>query len=143
MVHIVAPPMGLLTPSAPWVFSLVPPLGTLCSAHWLSVSICLCIYQALAEPLRRQLYQVPVSKHLLASTILSGFDGCLWDGSPGRAVSGWSFLSLCSTLCLCNSFHLNFVLPSKKDQSIHTFIYLFLKSHVFCKLYLGYYKLLG
>jgi hypothetical protein len=35
-------------------------------------SIHLYICQALAEPLRRQLYQAPVSKHLLASPILSG-----------------------------------------------------------------------
>jgi hypothetical protein len=51
-----------------------------------------CIHQALAEPLRRQLYQAPVSKILLATTIVSGFGGCLWDGSPSGAVSGWSFL---------------------------------------------------
>jgi hypothetical protein len=37
------------------------------------VNIHFCICQALAEPLRRQLYQAPVSKHLLASTIVSGF----------------------------------------------------------------------
>jgi hypothetical protein len=48
--------------------------------------------QALAEPLRIQLYQALVSKLLLASTIVSGFDAYLWDGSPRGAVSGWSFL---------------------------------------------------
>ena len=54
-----------------------------------------------AEPLRRQLYQAPVSKHLLASTIVSGFGNCIWDGSPGGAVSGWPFLqSLLHTLSL-------------------------------------------
>jgi hypothetical protein len=46
------------------------------------VSIHFCISQALAEPLRRQLYQAPVNKLLLASAIVSGFGGCLWDGSP-------------------------------------------------------------
>jgi hypothetical protein len=29
---------------------------------------------------------------LLAYAIVSGFVGCLWDGSLGGAVSGWSFL---------------------------------------------------
>jgi hypothetical protein len=29
---------------------------------------------------------------LLAYAIVSGFGGCLWDGSLGGAVSGWSFL---------------------------------------------------
>jgi hypothetical protein len=52
------------------------------------VSLHICISQALAEPLRRQLYQAPVTKHLLASTIVSGFGGCSWLGSPGGTVSG-------------------------------------------------------
>jgi hypothetical protein len=72
LVHVV-PPRGLQTPSAPWVLSLVPSLGTLCSVQWLAVSIHFCICQALAEPLRRQLYQAPVSKLLLASAIVPGF----------------------------------------------------------------------
>ena len=33
-----------------------------------------------------------VSKILLVYVIVSGFGGCIWDGSLGRAVSGWSFL---------------------------------------------------
>jgi hypothetical protein len=56
LVHIVVPPMGLQTPSAPWDHSLAPPLGTLCSDQWMAVSLYFCICQALAEPLRRQLY---------------------------------------------------------------------------------------
>jgi hypothetical protein len=52
-------------------------------------SIHFCIGQALAEPLRRQLYRALVSKFLLASAIVSGFGDCLWDGSPGGAVSVW------------------------------------------------------
>jgi hypothetical protein len=39
LVHIVVPPMGLQTPSAPWVLSLAPSLGTLCSIQWMAVSI--------------------------------------------------------------------------------------------------------
>jgi hypothetical protein len=31
LVHIVVPPIGLRSPSAPWVLSLAPPLGALCS----------------------------------------------------------------------------------------------------------------
>jgi hypothetical protein len=65
------------------------------------------ICQALAEPLRRQLYQVPVSKLLLA--IVSGFGSCLWDESPGRVVSGWSFLlrSLCPYSFIKEKIHIN------------------------------------
>jgi hypothetical protein len=39
LVHIVVPPMGLQTPSAPWVLSLAPPLGTLSSVQWASTSV--------------------------------------------------------------------------------------------------------
>jgi hypothetical protein len=31
LIHIVVPPIGLQTPLAPWVLSLDPPLGALCS----------------------------------------------------------------------------------------------------------------
>ena len=101
LVHIVVPPMGLQNLSAPWVLSLVPPLGTLCLVQRLAESIHLCSYQTVIEPLRRQLNQGPVSKHLLESIILSGFGDCIWDGSPGGSVSGWLFLqSLFHTLSL-------------------------------------------
>jgi hypothetical protein len=87
--------------------------------------------QAQAEPLRRQLYQAPVNKLLLVSAIVSGFGGYIWDGSQvGQFLDGHSF-SLCSTLCLCNSFHGYFVPPSKKDQSIYTLVFLLLEFHVF------------
>ena len=72
LVHIVVPSMGLQTPSAPLALFLAPSLGTLCLVQWMAVNIHLCICQALVEPLRRQLYQASVSKHLLASTIVSG-----------------------------------------------------------------------
>jgi hypothetical protein len=32
------------------------------------------------------------SKIFLAYAIVFGFSGCIWDGSPGGTVSGWSFL---------------------------------------------------
>jgi hypothetical protein len=132
--------MGLQTPSAPWVLSLAPPLGI--SVRWLAESIHLCICQALAEPLRRQLYQAAVSKHILASTIVSAFGDCIWDGSPGGTVSGWPFLqSLLHTLSLY--FHL-WVLcsPSKKSRSIYTLAFL-LELHVVCEFYFRYSELLS
>ena len=54
--------------------------------------LCQCICQALAWPHQRELYQGPVSKNLLVYAVVSEFGGCLWDGSPGRAVSALSFL---------------------------------------------------
>jgi hypothetical protein len=80
--------MGLQIPLATWISSLAPPLGTLCSVQWMAVSLYFCICQALAEPLRIELCQAPVSKHLLAFTIVSGFGNCIWDGSTGEIVTG-------------------------------------------------------
>jgi len=54
--------------------------------------ICICVNQVLAELLRGQLYQAPVSKHFLASAIVLGFGVCRWEGSLDGAVSGWPFL---------------------------------------------------
>jgi hypothetical protein len=141
LVHIVVPPMGLRTPSAPWVLSLALPLGTLCSVQWLVASIHLCICQTLLEPLGGQLYQAPVSKHFLASAIVSGFNTVNgMDLQVGQSLDGLSF-SFCSILCI--SFHGYFDPPSKKDQSIHILDFLLLELHMVCELYLGYSELLG
>ena len=94
----------LQTPSAPSVLSLIPPLRTPCSVQWLAVSICLCICQALAGPLRRQLYQAPFIKHFLASAIVSGFGSVYgMDTQVRKSLDGLSF-RFCSTLCPCISF---------------------------------------
>jgi hypothetical protein len=84
--------MELQSPSASSILSLAFSLGSLGSVQWLTVSICICISQVLAEPLRGQPYQAPVSKRFLALTIVWGFSVCRWDGSLGGAVSGWPFL---------------------------------------------------
>jgi hypothetical protein len=89
LIHTVVPPMGLQNTWAPWFLSLAPLLGILCSVQWMAVRIHLCICQVLAEPLRRELYQAPVSKHVLASTTVSGFGDYVWDRSPGKSVSRW------------------------------------------------------
>ena len=100
LVDIIVLPMGLQIPSAASVLSSLP-LGTLAPVQWLAASIHLCICPALAEPLRRQLYQAPDSKCLWESTIESGFGDCIWDGCPVGAVSGWFFfLFLLHTLTL-------------------------------------------
>jgi hypothetical protein len=101
LVDIIVLSMGLQTPSAPSVLSLTPSLGTPCSVQRLAESICLWICQAPEEPLRRQLYQAPVSMHFLASTIMSGFGdymewiprwGSLWMVFP--SVSAPHFVSM-------------------------------------------------
>ena len=78
LVDSVFLPMGLQIPSAPSVLSLILPLGEPMLSPMVGCEH-LCICQALAESLRRQLYQAPVRKHFLASTIMSGFGDCIWD----------------------------------------------------------------
>ena len=77
--------------------------GRSCAQFTGLLRACLSICEQLAGPLERQLYQALVSKHWLASTTVSGFGNRIWDGSPGGAFSGGSFLQSCSTLCLCIS----------------------------------------
>jgi hypothetical protein len=72
LVDIVLP-MRLQTPSTLTVLALTSPLGSPHSVQCLAVYICVCIGPALAEPLRGQPYRAPVSKHFLASAIVSGF----------------------------------------------------------------------
>jgi hypothetical protein len=99
LVDIVVLLIGLLTSSALSVLSLTPPLGSLCSVTWFAASKHICIHKALAEPLRIHPYQAPVSKYTLASAIVYGFGGCIWDTSLGGAVSGCPFhLSLLHSL---------------------------------------------
>jgi hypothetical protein len=131
LVDIIVLSIGLHTRSAPEVLSLTPPMGT----QWLAGSICLCVCQALTEPLRRQLYQAPVSKHFLVPAIVSRFGVCIWDGSPSRAVFEWPFFQ--SLLYTLSPYFLLWVFcsPSKKDLSIHTFVFLLIELHVVCELY--------
>jgi hypothetical protein len=56
LVHIDVPPMGLQNSFSSLGTFSAPSLGNLCSIQWMIVSIHFCICQALAEPLRRQLY---------------------------------------------------------------------------------------
>ena len=89
LVDVAILPIGLQTSSAPSVLSLTLPLRSLCSVLWLAASICICIGQALVEPLRGQLYQGPVSKNFLASAVVSVFGVYQWNESLGGAVSEW------------------------------------------------------
>jgi hypothetical protein len=78
----------------PHLFS--PPLGFLWSVQWLVAILSICISQDLAEPLRSQLYEAPVSKHFLASAIVSGFGvsrwGSVWMAFP--SVSAPHFVTV-------------------------------------------------
>ena len=92
MIDIVVLPVGMQTPSDPSFLPLTPPLWSLGLVQWLATSICICIGKALAKPLSRHPYQAHDNQYFLASAIVSGFGGCIWDGSQGGAVSGSPFL---------------------------------------------------
>ena len=141
IVHIVVPPIGLQTPLAPWELSLTPPLGALCSIQYLTVSIHFCVCQAPAYLTRDSYIRVLLAKscwcmqwcqHLEADY---GMDPQVWQSLDGP------FFHLSSKHC--NSFHGCFVPNSKKGQSVHTLVFILLKFHVLCILYLGYSKFLG
>jgi hypothetical protein len=106
--------MGLQIPSASWVFSLAPSLGTLCSVQWMAVSIHFYICQALAEPLRllsASSYWHP--QQCLVLVFVYGMDAL------GSAFSGWSFLqSLLHTVSVIPSMGILFPLLRRTEVSI-------------------------
>jgi hypothetical protein len=102
-------PEGLQTPSAPWVLPLAPTLWTLCSVQWMNMSIPFCISHALTEPIRRQLYQAPISKHFHKSIWVWWMYiwwipmwGLLWMVIP--SVSAPYFVSVTPSWVVCSPF---------------------------------------
>lgn len=67
------------------------PQGVQGSVQRLTVSICICLSQVRAEPLRGQPFQAPIYKHIMAFAIVLGFSVNSWDGSQGWVFSGWLF----------------------------------------------------
>jgi hypothetical protein len=81
----------LQTPSAPWVLSLAPLLGpSAASNRWLWASTS--VFARHWHSLTRDSYIRVLSAKSCWHMQVSGFGGCLWDGSLDGAVSGWSFL---------------------------------------------------
>ena len=58
------------------------------------------------------------------------------DSQVGQFLDCCSF-SLCSELCLCNSFHVYFVPPSKKDSELLGNIHLSLSAYHVCSFVIG------
>jgi hypothetical protein len=84
--------MGLQTPLAPSVLSLIPLLETQCSVQWLPACICLCVCQALAESREVSLWALISIAVILTSFLPSVFRIklklqqllCLGDGDRDR-----------------------------------------------------------
>ena len=103
LVHIVVPPSGLQTPSAPWVLSLAPSLGTLCPVQWQankSTSVFVKHWQILSGGSHNRILSASTCWHpqqCLGLVMVYGMDP-----QVGQSLDGLSF-SLCSTLCPCIS----------------------------------------
>jgi hypothetical protein len=95
----------LQTPLAPTVIAMTSTLRSPYSVQCLALYVYICMWPALPEPLRGQLYETPVSKHFWASAVLSGTGVRRWDGSLGGAVFGWPFFQF-----LLHSLSLHFIL---------------------------------
>jgi hypothetical protein len=113
-VSIVAPSMGLQTPSASSVSSRGPPSGT----PWLSLmGGCehLPLYlSGSGRASQERAIQGSCQEALTSISDSVCIGGCIWDGSPGEPVSEWPSFSLCSTLCLHISYNEYFVHSSKQ-----------------------------
>ena len=81
------------------------------------MSIHFCIFQALAEPLKRQLYQAPVHNFLLSYAIVSGFRGCLWDGFLKWGSLGMIFPSVSAPNFVSVTPSMDIVFPPSKKYS--------------------------
>ena len=136
LVHIVVPPTGLQMPSAPSVLSLGPPLWTLCS------------FSPMVGCEHLPLY-LSGSGKASQETAISGSFQQTFHGIHNNVRLWWLYMgliprwdSLCSMLYLHICSHENVVPFSKKDQSIHTLVFLLLELHVVCEMYFGYLELL-
>ena len=131
--------MGLQSPSDPWILSLAPSLGTLCSVQWMTVSIHYCICQALSKA-SQQTAIFGSCQLNLAGICNSVWVWWLYIGWIPSWGNLWMALYSVSALkFFYNSLHGNFVLYSKTERNIHTlvFLLLLLEYHVFCNCILG------
>jgi hypothetical protein len=126
--------MGWQTPSAPWVFSLAPSLGTLCSIQWTAVNILFCIsrhWHSLTKDSYIRLLSEGSCWNLPNVWVWWLFTG--WIANWG---SFWMVDPSCSELCLCNSFHGYFV-PILRRKEVATIWSLFLSFMCFANCILG------
>jgi hypothetical protein len=135
--------MGFQSTFSSLGISQAPSLGTLCSIQWITVSIRFCIcrhWQSLPGVSYIRLLSEGSCCHLPSVWVWWLFMGWIpkWSSLWMVIASGFA-----PNIVSCNSIHGYFVPCSKKEQSIHTLVFLILEFHVFCKLYLGYCKFWG
>ena len=107
LVDIVVLSMELQTSSTASVLSLAPPLGTPCSVQWLPASIRL--YFSGSDRASQEKTISGSCQHILLGIHNSD---CIWDESPGGAVSGWPFLQ--SLLHTFSQYFLSILFPLLK-----------------------------
>jgi hypothetical protein len=107
LVHIDVPPMGLQTPSAPYILSLASSLGTLCSIQWMTVSIHFCICQADTGRAPQETAISDSCQQALVGICHSVWVWCLFMGWIPKWGSFWMVVPSDSApnFFLCISFH--------------------------------------
>ena len=100
LVDIVVLPMGLLTPSPPWVLSLTLPLGNLCLVHWFATASGLHLSGSGRLSQETAINQAPVCRYFLASTKCLGLVTVYgMDPQVGQSVDGLSFWLKVDFIC--------------------------------------------
>jgi hypothetical protein len=118
-VHIAVPPMGLQTPSAPWVLSLTPSSGTLCSVQWMTVSICQAPDKESTISGSCQQALVGICNSVWVWWLFLGWIlrwGSLWMVMP--SVSATNFVSVTPSMCI--------LVPILRRNKVSTFLSSFL-----------------
>ena len=85
---------GFKPPSAPWICSLAPSLGTLCSVQWMAESIHLYLSGS-GRASQETAISGSCQQNLVGIRNSVWVWWCLWDGSSGGAVIWMA----CSTVC--------------------------------------------
>jgi hypothetical protein len=111
------------TPSAPWIFCLLPPLGTLCPVQRLAESIHLCICQTLIDLsgdsyIRILSESTSLHRQCLGLVTIGGMDPHVRQSLDGHSsVSASHFVSVPPSIIF---------VPHSKDQSFYTLVSFFL-----------------
>ena len=146
LVHIIVSPIGLQTPLAPWVLSLSPPLGALCS-----IQLDNCEHPLLYLPGTGKASQERAISGSFQQNLAGLYDGV----SVWWLIMGW--IPGCSSLWMVHSFisapKFVSVTPSMgvlfpiirrgKVSTLWSSFFLSFMCFANCILYLGYFKFLG
>jgi hypothetical protein len=119
LLTLLLPPWGCKSPQILWSLLHLLHQGRQAQSNgWLQASSSL--FVRFWQSLSGDSYHASISKHFPASTIKSRFGGCIWDGSPGRAVSAPHFVYIFPPVSILFTH-------KKKHWCIHILVFLLLR----------------